>query len=126
MSLGSVIEPVVAKMCNIQWRYGFVYAFSPSYASHAICDTYHPSMSVHILLYYWGEVEQFAKFRWEALLLPWLVFDYWGLLCVSNSWSWIVRRVHQQWTPTFIIHRHTYLTNPHSFLPQQKSWVIEN
>lgn len=70
MSLSSVIEPVFAKLCSIQWRYGFVYALSPSYASHAICDTYNPSMSVHILLYYWGEEQQFANFRWETLLLP--------------------------------------------------------
>lgn len=70
MSLGSVIEPMVAKLCNIQCSNGFVYALSPSYAGHAICDTYHPSISVHILLCYLGEVQQFAKFRWEALLLP--------------------------------------------------------
>lgn len=70
MSLGSVIETGVAKLWIIQWSNGFVYALSLSYASHAICDTYHPSMSVHILLYYLGEVQQFAKFRWEALLLP--------------------------------------------------------
>lgn len=70
MSLDSVIESVVAKLCNIQWSNGFVYALSPSYASHAICDTYHPSMSVLILLYYSGEVQQFAEFRWEALILP--------------------------------------------------------
>lgn len=74
MRLGSIIEPVVAKTYNIQWSNGFVYALSPSYANHAICDTcrptYHPSMSVHILLYYFGEVQQFAKFRWEAFLLP--------------------------------------------------------